>query len=268
MRRALGAAVVIVPVVVLAGCGGGGGGGGGGEALTPRQIASAAQNTSSVGSLKADFTISGAGVNSTGTGVFNTGKDSSGHMTMKITANGRDFSVDTVSAGNVLYMHSEALSQLGLPSGKTWLKLDVGQIAQQRGLDLGGLESSGPSPASALAYLFGSGKVETLGTESVQGVDTTHYKVTVDLDRAATQASGSVRQSLRSALKAGGSAKQPVEVWVDGDGYVRKVAYRPSTSGVQAPTVTMELHDFGSPVTIKLPPSNSVVDFMTALQGG
>ncbi len=262
MRWSGGAVVMLAPAVVLAGCGGGGGGGGG------DQIASAAEKTSSVGSFKANFTISGAGARGSGSGVFNTGKDASGHLKMTVTANGKEFTVDTVSTGNVLYMHSTAISQLGLPPGKQWFKLDLGRIAQQRGIDLGGLQSTSPNPASALAYLRGSGEAKKLGRESVQGVDTTHYKVTVDLERAAAEASGSVRQSLRSALKASGSTKQPVEVWVDGNGYVRKVAYRPATSGARAPKVTMELHDFGSPVTITPPPSNSVVDFMNAFQGG
>jgi len=265
MRWPGGVVVMLAPAVVLAGCGGGGGGS---ETLSPGQIASAAQKTSSVGSLKANFTISGAGLRSSGSGVFNNGRDTSGHLQMTVDSNGRQFTVDTVSAGNALYMRSTALSQLGLPKGKQWLKVDLGQLAQQRGIDLGGLQNTSPNPAGALAYLLGSGKVQKLGSDSVQGVDTTHYRVMVDLHRAATQAGGSMRQSLRSALKAGGSARQPVEVWVDDNGYVRKVAYKAGAAGAPASTITMELHDFGPHVTITPPPSNSVVDFMNALQGG
>jgi len=267
MRWPGGAVVMLAPAVVLAGCGGGGGAGGG-ETLSPSRISSAAEKTSRVGSLKANFTISGAGLQSTGSGVFNNGENSSGQTKMTVSSNGREFTVDTVSTGNVLYMRSTALSQLGLPPGKQWLRLDVGQIAQQHGIDLGGLESTGPSPAGALGYLLGSGKVEKVGRESVRGVGTTHYKVTVDLARAADAASGRTRQSLRSALKANGSAEQPVEVWVDGNGYVRKVAYRSGVSGAPASKITMELHDFGPHLTITPPPSKSVVDFMNLLQGG
>ena len=54
MRVARGV-VMLAPAVVLAGCGGGGGGGGGDQIR-----ASAAEKTSSVGSFKANFTISGA----------------------------------------------------------------------------------------------------------------------------------------------------------------------------------------------------------------
>jgi hypothetical protein len=52
----------------------------------------------------------------------------------------------------------------------------------------------------------------------------------------------------------------PLDVWVDGNGYIRKVSYDEHAGRRQAATVTMELHDFGRPVAITAPPSDSVVD--------
>ena len=52
----------------------------------------------------------------------------------------------------------------------------------------------------------------------------------------------------------------PLDVWVDGNGYIRKVSYDEHAGRRQAAKVTMELHDFGAPVAITAPPSDSVVD--------
>lgn len=250
---------VFVLTLALAGCGGGASG--------SEKIALAAAKTSKVGSIEAEFTVSGAGVEGRGTGIFNTGDKGSGQLTMTVRNGQQTAKVDTVITGTVLYMRSPAFSQL--TGGKQWLKLDLGKIARQRGIDLGSLLNTSPTPTSALAYLSGSGgKVEKVGSEQVQGVDTTRYHTTVDLERAAARAKGTARQSLKRVIRVSGVKKVPVDVWIDDKGFVRKVVYETSGGGSQAVRVTMELHDFGSRVPIRPPPKASVVDLMERLQGG
>ena len=93
-------------------------------------------------------------------------------------------------------------------------------------------------------------------------------RVTVDLEDAAVASPGSVRQALRSALKASGRKTEPFDVWVDDNGLVRKVAYTQSANGTPGPVITMEFHDFGRHVAITPPPSNSVVDMRAIIKGG
>jgi hypothetical protein len=253
-------ALAFALALVVAGCGGGGGG-------TSDQIALAASKTAKVGSIEADFTVSGAGVEGHGTGVFNTGKKGSGQLTMTVGVAGRSFKIDTVITGTVLYMRSPAFSQI--TGGKQWVKIDLGKIARQRGINLGSLLNTSPTPTSALAYLRGSGgKVKKVGTEQVQGVDTTHYHVTVNLERAAARAKGAARDSLKRVIQLSGVKKVPVDVWIDDKDYVRKVVYETNGGRGQAARVTMELHDFGARVPIKPPPKDSVVDLMSRLGGG
>jgi hypothetical protein len=252
----------LVPVLVLAfalaGCGGGGGG------RTSDQIALAADKTSKAGSIEADFMVNGGGVNGHGTGVFNTGDKGSGQLTITVNVGGRSFKIDTVITGTVLFMRSPAFQQL--TGGKQWVKLDLGKIARQRGIDLGSLLNTSPTPTSALAYLGGSsGKVEKVGSEKVQGIDTTHYHVTVDLERAAKRAKGTARQSLERLIRTSGVKKVPEDVWIDDKGYVRKVVYDTAGGGGQAAQVTMVLHDFGPHVPIQPPPKGSVVDIMNRI---
>jgi hypothetical protein len=264
--RNLGAiAGAVVLVVVLAGCGGGKSSNSA-KPVSGDLIVAAAAKSTNAGSVEADFKLSGAGVNGSGSGVFNTGSSRSGQLKMKVDVQGMSVPIDSVVTGSVLYMRSPVFSQLGLSNDKQWIKLDLAQLGEQQGIDLSSLANASPTPTSALSYLRGSSKVREVGSESVGGVDTTHYKVTVDLERAAAKSTGAERRSLNRVVRASGVKKLPIDVWVDGKGYVRKVEYAQRTGGGSKPVrVTMTLHDYGAPVTVKPPPASATVDFMQAL---
>ncbi len=263
--RILGAiAGALVLVLALAGCGGGGGGS---AAKPTNAIEAAALKTSQAGSVRADFTISSSGgVSGTGSGVFNSGKDRSGQLTMNLTTGGRQVAIDTVIVGKTIYVRSPLISQR-LPAGKQWVKVDLQKAAKAANVDLSSLLSANPTPGGALAYLQGSTAIKKLGSEQVGGVPTTHYRVVVDLQQAADHASGSDKDALERAIKAAGTTTLPVEVWVDPQDYVRKIEYKSQASG-QSADLTMEMHDFGSPVPITAPATNEVVDLFQALGGG
>jgi hypothetical protein len=250
------APALLLPILVLAGCGSSGG-----DSASTDSIAQAAAKTGRAGSLKADFTISGGGAEGKGSGVFNTGTDRSGRLKMDLKVNNHHSTLETIVAGNVLYMRSRVFAQAGVSGGLQWVKLDLGKLAQQRGLDLSSLVNASPTPTSGLAYLRGAKDVKKVGSESVKGVDTTHYNVKVDLAQAAAKSSGASRQSLQRVIKLSGVKTLPVDVWIDGQGYLRKIAWAEHTSPSTAAKVTMVLHDFGSPVTIE-PPSGKVIDLM------
>lgn len=227
-------------------------------------VADAAAKSTKPGSVEADFKIVGPSVAGSGSGVFDTGADRSGQLSMKVNLQGSQVPVDSIIAGNLLYLRSSAFQQLGLSGDKAWVKLDLGQLAKQRGIDLSSFAAASPTPASALSYLRGTSNVREVGTEKVNGVDTTHYKATVDLARAAARSTGSTRQALRRVIQANGSRKLPIEVWVDGKGFIRKLRYA-QRSGGNAVRLTMNLHDYGPPVEIKPPPADSVVDLQKVL---
>jgi hypothetical protein len=257
---------IAVMVLVVAGCGGGKSTQSSPKSVSSQLIVAAATKSTKSGSVEADFKLSGAGVKGSGSGVFNTGPSRSGQLTMKVTVRGMEVPIDTVISGNALYMRSAVFSQLGLPPNKQWIKVDLGQLAQQRGIDLSSLANTSPTPASALSYLRGSGKVREVGTESIDGAETTHYKVVVDLEKAVSRSDAATQEALRRVIKAGGVKTLPVDVWVDGKGFVRKVQYAQRAAGKDV-NVTMNLHDYGKPVTVKPPPANQVIDLMDAVGG-
>jgi hypothetical protein len=261
--------LVLVFVLALAGCGGGGGKSGGGQALVSGEaISAAAAKSARAGSVEADFTISGSGISGHGSGVFNTGASRSGQLNMKISVRGAEVPIDTIITGNLLYMRSSLFSQLGISGSKQWVKVDLAQLARQQGIDLSSLASASPTPASAMTYLRGAADVREVGTDKVQGVSTTHYKVKVDLERAAAKSTGSARRSLRRVIQVSGLKRLPIDVWVDGDGYLRKLEYAQPSGSAGSVRLSMELHNYGSPVTVKQPPVSSVVDLMQATGNG
>jgi LppX_LprAFG lipoprotein len=257
----------IAVALVVAGCGGGKSREAAPKPVSGELIVAAATKSTKAGSVEADFKISGPGIRGSGSGVFNTGPSRSGQLSMKVSVRGMEVPIDSVITGNVLYMRSSVFSQLGLSQGKQWVKIDLGQLAQQRGIDLSSLANASPTPTSALSYLRGSGKVREVGKESIDGAETTHYKVVVDLEKAVARSDATTQEALRRLIQESGVKKLPIDVWVDGDGYVRKVQYAQRAGGKDV-KVTMNLHDYGKPVTVKPPPSDSVVDLMQVVGGG
>jgi hypothetical protein len=171
------------------------------------------------------------------------------------------------SHGFVEYMRAGMLDG-HLPAGKTWLKIDVGKVAKKEGVDLDRLlQANDADPTKMLDVLRRSANPVLVGKESVDGVSTSHYTATVDLRRlAALETDDAVRESLRRAIEVSGTATYPVDVWIDSDGYLRRVR----TTMVEAPpgapgtvvtmTATQELSAFGVPANVPVPPADTVAD--------
>jgi hypothetical protein len=99
----------------------------------------------------------------------------------------------------------------------------------------------------------------------VRGAPTTHYRATVDLRRLETQAPPGKEgewQSYVQSLAAGiGTNEVPVDIWVDDEGYVRRLRQEyplPGSDGTLTTTVTTELYDFGVDVDVQVPPADQV----------
>jgi hypothetical protein len=170
----------------------------------------------------------------------------------------------------------------GLSGGKQWIAMDVNQVAaRQNRSGLGSLLASAPSdPSQLLTYLTAvEGQVTTVGPDTVDGVPTTHYDATIDLDKVATVDPGaaSMTKQLEQEI---GSTSLPVQLWVDQQNRLRRISVDENithpvpgatTSGGTATTgqnggettigsvhvtFTVTLSDYGTPVRIVAPPAN------------
>jgi hypothetical protein len=236
--------------VALAGCG---------DTLSLDPVAKAAdasaKQTSEHISMTMMMTTAGTAITMTGDGDFRNNPNL-GSFAVSISgpqaATMREVMKDTT-----VYMTSD-LFQGQLPDGKTWLAIDVAKTTKALGLDPSSLTSS-QSPTQALATLRASGgKVTTVGNETIDGVETTHYSAVLDAERVAK-----VNAALTKAY--GSSATyQPVDVWVDGQDLVRKMHLAYSIAGGTAAgmtaDMTMTFSNYGEPVAVDVPPSSAVFD--------
>lgn len=246
-------------VAVSAGCGGGS------SALTLDPVAAAATKTQQAGSARIRLGIAfrgplGRNVRLRGTGAVD---GTSGELAIGVDSLLQHTTLREIflqQHGDQVVFVRLGLLASRLPGGKHWLELDLSKLGRGAGLDLGSLMSgSRLSPADLLTMLKAEGsKVQDLGAASIDGVATTHYRITIDLAKA-LQATGSTSPLLTRV--AGKLQTVPVDVWIGKDGLLHRVGVsldssrRPFRLGL-----TMDIYDYGAQVTIAAPPSSDVFD--------
>jgi hypothetical protein len=160
-----------------------------------------------------------------------------------------------------------ATQELG---GKHWFKLDASALTDRSTPSGLGALGSG-NPTSTLDALRGvSSDVTVLGSDTVRGVDTTHYAVTIDLSKALDRVPVGERDAATKGLKMLGAGSVPAEVWIDGHGCPRKLVMNlggAEGSGTSLGALTMEMYDYGTTVEVHAPPADDTVDMMNAFGG-
>ena len=282
-RRLIALLALALAVATAAGCGGDNGReNGGGTAAPDEAIARAATRTSDARSYRASFEVEYAGftrepVSLTGRGVFD-GRADRGRMTLDMSEIGRASDQNLGKAvllfdGLVFYLDFPALRKQS-PDLERWLRLDLEELGGEAGTKLGQLaELYQSDPARALEYLRGAGDdVKEVGEEELRGETTTHYRMTVDLDKVAKQ-SPHQRGMIERMIELSGRKEVPTDVWVDRNGRVRKIEL--AYENVRFPsrqkgdiTLTTELYDFGVEADVDLPPAAEVTDLGDLLTRG
>lgn len=202
-----------------------------------------------------------------------------------------DWKLEVIQDGDVAYIHFPMLAK-ELPAGKTWVKGDAKTLSSA---DAGQLEQmkqfgsfAGTDPRDVFGMLKAvSGTIEAVGTEEIRGVETSHYKATIDTAKIDKLVPEAQRQSL-GALGQSGQAKIPIDVWIDSDQRVRKLAIdlaaidqEPSTTGSNGQSgtpldslgasgmldlkgsIVVEVYDYGKALDLELPPADQVADAAT-----
>jgi hypothetical protein len=139
--------------------------------------------------------------------------------------------METIVIGNDTYVRGTGA--LGFDSEGRWWKDSTG--ANDSLADF--------SPEKLLDMLrAASRQTERVGEEDVRGEQTVRYRLTVSCEEA--------------ELSCPGTETAPVEVWIDGDGLVRRIWVQDSDLAG-----TIEFFDFGAGVDIKAPPADQVAEF-------
>src|SRR5437879_2786398 len=279
MRRIALASVGIVIVALLAACGGGT------HALAT--VAGAASKTTAAHTAKASITMkSDSGIFAKGVtqeGAFDF-TNRRGRLEVDAGSFGLTQLQGTIEAvfeftpSAVIYMHFPQLA--GEFPGKEWLKLDIGAAAKQAtGVDLNSvIQGQSSDPSQGLGQLRGATQVTEVGKETVRDTETTHYALVVDLNKAAQESPAASRDAMQKLADLYKVKTVAMEVWLDGDGRVRRERYTidiaqlnlPASTTANNPLTgkidyTVEYYDFGTTVDATPPPPAQTEDLADLL---
>ena len=180
-----------------------------------------------------------------------------------------------------MYMRSGLFSAMGAPGvgPDTWIRFDLETLGQQQGMDLGQLMGGSTNdPRQGLAFLKGvtEGGVQEVGTEDVRGESTTHYKATVDLEKAASESGAFVDEaSFRTFIDQFETTEIDVDAWLDDEGRVRRIsmplplpASNPAAAQLGEMSMSMDYFDFGTDAEIEIPTDSVDFQKLMANAGG
>lgn len=265
IKRTAGVLALLGLTAVLAACG---------VTRTVDPVAAAATKTEQAGGVKMamSIAITTAGKTSsiTADGTFD---HEQGEMTMDLSSALQSAGVSGSGAVRlrylkedgdlVMYLNVPELSSR-IPGGKSWIRLDVSKAGKSAGVDINQLlGQSTQNPGQALDMLRSVGQIDKVGSETIDGVATTHYKGTIDLAKAAEQAGSTAKLAVERLIAQGAPAELPVEVWVGDDGLVHRMRLNEdlqSSGHSVSAVVTLDLTDFGTGVSVTAPPADDVFD--------
>jgi hypothetical protein len=172
--------------------------------------------------------------------------------------------------GIVLYMRFPFLKEQ-MPRGKTWLKADIVEMGRAYGLDLDRMKETKQSdPGQMLAYLNSAVGVRKIGSDLVRREVTTHYSTVVKAETIVEGVPPDQQKAMRKFLRLMGIKTYPVDIWVDRDGLVRKLAIELEYKEPHGEYVKMKLseeyYDFGVEANIEAPPAKRVIDVTPRLR--
>jgi len=251
--------VLLVPLAVLvlalAGCGGGG------SPLDSDDIfGSAADNTVEAGTeqftVEGEVTIGEQTIGQSGEGVYDNAADR-GRIEHTLTFAAGDAQVEQISDKGVTWLKSPLLFQGVIPEDKEWFRIKAGELTSLRA-------AVALTPGDLLGIMrLASTEVEEVGTEEIEGVEVTHYRAPVDADKLAAD----------SYLTSIDAVYEPLEIWVDDDGVVRRMVvdftalYDPDAQARTRTVVTSDFSEFGTEVAVTLPPERLVVNASDVAEG-
>lgn len=291
------AAVLVTVSLLGAACGGDGESGveagqSGSDDRTPREIVLAsASETIADKSSRVAFQVKTSGqpelpegLTITGDGAFDYA-NKRGAFTMVIPPMGgvEIGQIQAVFLGNVMYQKFPAQFAQFL-GGKPWIKIDLAAVSEAAGVDFNTImQAQSSDPSQALQFLRGAADdVTEVGKEKLRGDDVTHYRATLDFQKAAAAAPPEQQAALRQAAEIYAGQLVPAEMWIDDEDRLRRMTYKVDLAKLQLPEgaatagakpagtmeFNMELFEFGVKVDVVEPPVDQVTDLGALMSAG
>jgi hypothetical protein len=263
-RYAVGTAAGAALIVSLAGCQNDAGDGKQSDAKVPaaQAIALASQKTASIDSYKVAITAGGTGqANGKLRGTIQV------RLKPDVAATGALDSASVMGASlpggerAILlgdYFYAKVPQQLTqFTGGKPWVKFSVSQASQQTGVNLDSIIKRA-NPAEQTKIFTGSKDARRVGTESIDGVKTTHYAGTLTPEQAG-KLDPKAQQAFKQFYQRSGANKVTFDLWVGKDSLPRKLVTK-ATADKGTAASTMIFSDYNKSFSVSPPPASEVAD--------
>jgi hypothetical protein len=173
----------------------------------------------------------------------------------------------TILLGDTIYLKLDALRTLAGADAKPWIKVDLKEVSEQGGLNLQELfaQAQQYDLANSVKMLTASKDVKAVGTETVGGVETTHYSGTFPVEEAVKQLPAEVQERARGEFAKLKDMK--FDAWIDGEGLPRKIQMNGTADDQGTFGITLQFRAFNEPVDISEPPADQVGELPKNLPG-
>ncbi|WP_405556029.1 DUF1396 domain-containing protein [Streptomyces canus] len=195
-------------------------------------------------------------------------------MTMKMTApdQGTQGSVEVRLVDKAMYIGGNAEMAKEM-DGKSWIKFDLSALGDKAlGGAAPGAGQADQNPAAESTFLTGAKDVKKVGTETVDGVKTTHYSGTVTLDdikasfKDKDKATREMREKSLQQYEKLGLDKFAMDTWIDGENHTKQ--FRMNGDATKGPLdMTITFLDYNKPVTVTAPPAKDTADLAEMMKG-
>ncbi len=253
LQKTLVGAVALVSALALAGCGSAADISGAQGASLNRSsfgasLTDATKNMQSV-HLDATITAQGQTFHATADQFFGDGTLTGARGVIRVSLPGMG-EVEARLVGGVMYLNAGQLG-LGQVGGKPWVKVDLTDTSNPVGKMLAQLTDN-LGPSQLIETLKSVSTLRRLGPETVDGVATIHYKVTVDTSKLGSAF------GLAPGQFGGADVPKTIgyDVWLDAGSRPVKVAMATPMFGAQ-----LHFSKWNEPVPVVVPPASQVGSF-------
>jgi hypothetical protein len=214
-------------------------------------------------------TATGSGtVTGTGSGAIDFSQNAM-QLQINVGVANQQIQMQTVYSDGSIYENIPGIDEI-VP-GKTWVSFDLSSLGASTNQSPSSL-GTGNNPAAMLHLLTQQGnKVVALGSSTVDGVSVQGYSVTLNAAAIKSKlATAKLPSWMTSALKDVNFQDTTVKVYVDGSGFLRRMALNLTETVASAGQVTadesLDFSNYGTAVNVSAPPSDQVVSLQQFVQ--
>lgn len=287
-RKARGGPLMALALVcsgaLIAGCGGSSHGSPSAQTKGVSLVRAADVSSGAVGyrmNMKMDESVAGQNVKLTADGSFSpSSKAASMTMTMQLPSSlmSQTLQMQFVMDAGTVYVKLPASLAGRIPGAKPWLSMNLAQIGKLSKVPgLGSMMGSSSPLTNSGQYLdflkaAAAGSVTDVGTQTIGGVQTTHYQAKIDVAKlpgAVPSADRAAVQKLVTTLEQHSTiADMPVDVWIDQGNLVRRLqlTFSQNVAGKSVAVKIVEnFTDYGAQPAPTVPSAGQTTDLLSLL---